>query len=376
MAIINQSVRENIRIAWRAIGSQRLRTVITVSIIALGIMALVAMITATKALENKVNDEFSRLGSNTLTIRRMTPWGAQEGELGKMTDVISYNQAQRFAEDYHFDAIVSITALGSFNSVVKYDSKKTNPNIHVFGYIHVFGCDLPYLDLSGSVLDGGRNFSYNEMENGDNVVIIGADVASKLFGSGESPLDKYVHIGNYRYRVIGALKSKGTTMGSNADTQCLIPLGNLKKNFATKDTEFVINIRVPEVADLNIAREEATGVMRAVRGDLAGTDNTFRIQQSDRMASDVKNLISSVTVGGSLIGFITLLGAAIGLMNIMLVSVTERTKEFRYGAHQGNRNPQSHRSKFAHYPDAVFGRIYSDWANRRHYRNHVRNTDG
>lgn len=321
MAIINQSVRENIRIAWLSIGSQRLRTVITVSIIALGIMALVAMITATKALENKVNDEFSRLGSNTFTIRRLTPWGVQEGEVAKLTDVISYNQAKSFKDNYRFDAIVSVTALGSFNSVVKYDSKKTNPNIHVFG------CDLPYLDLSGFELASGRNFSINEIENGDNVVIIGSDVVTKLFGDNEEPVDKYVFIGNYRYRVIAALKPKGNTMGSNADTQCLIPLGNLKKNFATKDTEFVINVRVQDVNKLPDARLAAVGAMRSARGDKAGDSDTFIIQQSDQMANDVKELISSVTIGGSVIGFITLLGAAIGLMNIMLVSVTERTKE-------------------------------------------------
>lgn len=321
MALINQSVKENIRIAWRSIGSQRLRTVITVSIIALGIMALVAMITATKALENKVNDEFSRLGSNTFTIQRMTPWGAQEGEVERMTEVISYNQAMKFKEDFKFDAIVSTTAMGSFNSVVKYDSKKTNPNIHVFG------CDVGYLDLSGYKLQSGRNFSSNEMENGDNVVIVGSDIVTKLFGDNIMPIDKYIHIGNYRYRIIGALNPKGNTMGSNADTQCFIPLGNLKKNFATGQTEYVINIRVLDIAKLSAAKEEATGVMRSVRGDVAGETNTFRVRQSDQMAKDVNDLVASVTIGGALIGFITLLGAAIGLMNIMLVSVTERTKE-------------------------------------------------
>lgn len=321
MALINQSFKENIRIAWTAIGSQRLRAIITVSIIALGIMALVAMITATKALENKVNDEFSRLGSNTFTIRRMTPWGAQEGEVERMTEVISYKQSTSFKEQFVFDALVSVTAMGSFNSVVKYESLKTNPNIHVIG------CDMPYLELSGYKLDSGRNFSSNEVDNGDNVVIIGADVVKKLFPNGENTIDKFVHIGNYRYRIIGAMGSKGNTMGMNADIQCLIPLGNLKKNFATKETEFVINVRVNDVAQLAAAREQATGVMRSVRNDMAGNDNSFRMQQSDQMAQDVKGLISSVTIGGSLIGFITLLGAAIGLMNIMLVSVTERTKE-------------------------------------------------
>ncbi len=321
MALINQSFKENIRIAWTAIGSQRLRAIITVSIIALGIMALVAMITATKALENKVNDEFSRLGSNTFTIQRLTPWGAQEGEVERMTEVISYRQAMAFKESFNMDALVSVTAMGTFNSIVKYNSKKTNPNIHIIG------CDIEYLELSGYALGSGRNFSTNEVENGDNVILIGADVTNKVFDANDNPIDKFVYIGNYRYRVVGTLKTKGSTMGMNADTQCLIPIGNLKKNFATINTEFVPNVRVWEIAELPAAREEAIGIMRSLRGDALGAENSFRLRQSDQMAQDVKGLISSVTIGGSLIGFITLLGAAIGLMNIMLVSVTERTKE-------------------------------------------------
>jgi putative ABC transport system permease protein len=321
MPLISHSLRENVRIAWSAIGSQKLRAIITVSIIALGIMALVAMITATKALENKVNDEFSRLGSNTFTVKRLTPWGAQEGEVERLTEVISYQQAERFTNQFDFDALTSITAFGSYTAVVKYGSNKTNPNISVIG------CDGQYLELSGYKLDQGRNFSINEIENGDNVVILGATIVSKLFPDEKDIVDRYVHIGNFRYRVIGTLASKGTTLGMNADGQCLISLGNLKKNFATRNTEYVINVRVNDVADLAQAKEHTVGLMRSLRSDMPGADNSFVIQQSDQMAKDLNNLISSVTIGGSLIGIITLLGAAIGLMNIMLVSVTERTKE-------------------------------------------------
>lgn len=307
--------------AWLSIRSQRLRTLITVSIIALGIMALVAMITATKALENKVNSEFSRLGSNTFSIKRMTPWGVRDGEVGRMTDVISYKQAMAFVNEYSFDAAVSVTAFGSYNSLVKYGSLKTNPNIQVIG------CDIAYLELSGYTLDEGRNFSMNEVENGDNVVVVGADIIQKLFPNNSHFIGEHVFIGNYRYRIIGSLHSKGSTLGMNADGQCLIPLGNLKKNFATSQTEYVINVKVNDVASLASAIEEATGIMRLVRADKIDSDNSFLIHQSDQMAKDVNGLISSVTIGGSLIGAITLLGAAIGLMNIMLVSVTERTKE-------------------------------------------------
>jgi putative ABC transport system permease protein len=320
MAIISPALRENIRIAWLAIGSQKLRTFITVSIIALGIMALVAMITATAALENKVNTEFSRLGSNTFTLRG--GWnGGQHGQRERMNDPINYTQAYRFVEEYDFDVVVSVTAMGSFNATAKYGNEKTNPNVRVIG------CDEPYLGLSGYELENGRNFSESELKNGANVVILGADVTEKIFTDRDHAVGKEIYIGNFKYLVIGALKDKGNTLGFSGDNQCFIPVDNVRKNFATDDTEFTLNIRVKDVQKLDDAMQEAHGVMRIVRGDDLGDEDSFEMIKSDQVAKDLNELTGNITVGASIIGIITLLGAAIGLMNIMLVSVTERTRE-------------------------------------------------
>jgi len=323
MPLFNQTLRENIRIAWLAIGSQKLRAVITVSIIALGIMALVAMITATAALENKVNTEFSRLGSNTFTVssghggRR----GGHHGEQEKENEPIGFYQAEQFKDEYRFDAVISMTAFGSGTATVKYLNEKTNPNIRIIG------CDEPYLELSGYELEYGRNFSPGELEGGANVVIIGADVAKKILKGIVDPTGREVYIGSFRYEVIGLLKSKGNTFGMAGDDQCMIPVSNVRKNFATKETEYALNVRVNDVHKLDAAMEEAYGIMRVVRGDKLGELETFELEKSDQMAKDINDLTSSITIGGTIIGMITLLGAAIGLMNIMLVSVTERTKE-------------------------------------------------
>ncbi len=320
MKFISAATQENIRTAWNAIGSQKLRSFITVSIIALGIMALVAMITATAALENKVNTEFSRLGSNTFTIRG--GWNGGRGGMREMkNEPVSFYEAQKFKDEFEFDAIVSITARGSFNATVKYGNEKTNPNIRVIG------CDAPYLSLSGYKMSEGRNFSEAELKNGANVVILGADIIQKLFPDGNQAVGKEVFIGNYKYEVIGALLSKGNTIGFSGDSQCLIPVGNVRKNFATDDTEYMLNIRVNDVGRLDEAISEAHGVMRVVRSDLLGADDTFEMNKSDQFAKDLNELTANITIGASIIGFITLLGAAIGLMNIMLVSVTERTRE-------------------------------------------------
>ena len=320
MRLFSAAQRENIRIAWLAIGSQRLRAVITVSIIALGIMALVAMITATKALENKVNQEFSRLGSNTFTVRAGYMEGRQRTAERK-NEAVSYEEATDFTSGFEYNAAVSITAVGIFNATLRYGEQKSNPNVRVIG------CQASYLDLSGYTLEAGRNFSEGELEAGSNVAIIGADLVEKIFGDVASPVGKEIYIGSYRYEVIGALQSKGNTMGFSNDNQCLVPVMNVRKNFATKDTEYTLNVRVNDVRFLEDAMEEARGTMRSVRGNMPGDEDSFEMVKSDRIASDLNEMTGNITMGASVIGIITLLGAAIGLMNIMLVSVTERTRE-------------------------------------------------
>lgn len=317
--LISPATRENIRIAWLAIGSQRLRAVITVSIIALGIMALVAMITATQALENKVNKEFGRMGSNTFTMRAGN-MGGRRGEAEKENPPVTYQEASRFTKEFDYPAVVSMTSLASFNATLRHGSIKSNPNIRVLG------CEPSYLELSGYELEAGRNFSDGEMEDGANAVIIGADVKKQLFEN-TSASGKELFIGSYRYQVIGVLRSKGNTFGMSGDNQCFIPVSNVRKNMATAETEYSLNVRVKDVTAINIAMDEARGLMRTIRGNMPGDEDSFDMFKSDQIARDLNDLTSNITIGASIIGVITLLGAAIGLMNIMLVSVTERTRE-------------------------------------------------
>ena len=312
-------MRENVRIAWLAIGSQRLRAVITVGIIALGIMALVAMITATQALENKVNKEFGRMGSNTFTMRAGS-MGGRGGQVERENPPITYNQANRFTKEYDYPAVVSMTSVASFNATLRHASVKSNPNIRVLG------CEPSYLELSGYDLESGRNFSEGEMEDGTNAVIIGADVKKQLFEN-TSAVAKELFIGNYRYQVIGVLQSKGNTFGMSGDNQCLVPISNVRKSMATQETFYSLNVRVADVRTIDVGMDEARGLMRTIRGNMPGQEDTFEMFKSDQIARDLNDLTSNITVGASIIGVITLLGAAIGLMNIMLVSVTERTRE-------------------------------------------------
>jgi putative ABC transport system permease protein len=323
MSIFGSSTSESIKIALRAIRGQLLRTIITVTIIAFGIMALIVLNTIAEAMESKIATEFSVLGSNTFQVyaKHSRSHGRQQGIEQKSYDPFDYVQARRFADEYDFDALVSVSAMGSGMGLIKYGSKKTNPNVQVMGG------DANYLPLSGYEVASGRNFSLTDIENGANVVILGADVVAKLFEEFENPLDKEVFVGSYRYVVIGVLQSKGTSLGFATDNNTFIPISNLKKNFATKSTNYSINVQVKDPSDMEQAISEAYGVLRVVRGDKLGQEESFEIEKSDSLVETLSEAKGVITVGILAIGLITLFAAGIGLMNIMLVSVTERTRE-------------------------------------------------
>jgi putative ABC transport system permease protein len=319
----NKLIRENIQVALRSIRSQLLKTSITVAMIMLGIAALILINTAAEALKSKVKDEFTALGANTFSVyaKNARSSGGRRGIQAKKYEPIDYHQAKQFSKEYDFPAIASISAMGSMTGVVKFDSKKTNPNVQIIGG------DENYLEIAGYKLAEGRNFTETDIIQGTNVVLIGSDLVSRLFGDIESPIDKVVSIGSYKFIVIGLLKSKGTSLGFSNDNQCFIPISNLKKNFASPRTSYRVNVLVANPEFLEQAISEAHGVLRIGRGDQPGEAESFEIEKSDSTAEMLNDVLGQVSWFVIAIGLLTLLGAGIGLMNIMLVSVTERTRE-------------------------------------------------
>jgi putative ABC transport system permease protein len=316
------TVGENIKIALSAIRGQMLRTVLTVLIIAFGIMALVGILTSIDALKGSINDSFSSMGSNSFTIRNsgMNVHMGGGGKRPKRHQKISYYQAMEFADRFDHPASVSISAMATFAGTIKYETLKTNPNINVLGV------DEHYLDVSGYHVAEGRNLTAAEIEAGNHVCLLGKDVAESLF-PGSHAVDQLVSVGADKYRVVGTLAEKGASMGFGGDKICLIPVLNVKQDYASDNTTYTITVKVRQTGALEGAIGEATALFRNVRKDAVGRDNSFEIVQSDSLANIVIESISTITLAATIIGFITLLGASIGLMNIMLVSVTERTRE-------------------------------------------------
>lgn len=314
---------ENLRIALQSIRSNILRSILTVMIIAIGITALVGILTAIESIKTSITKEFTVLGANTFSItsRGMRVQIGNQRYRTKNYSYISYYEAKEFKQQFEFPATASISVNSTGTATLKYGSEKTNPNITVRGI------DLDYLFTSGYEVNQGRSFSEDDIITGRNMVLIGSELAKKLFKGAENPLQKEISIGNGKYKVIGVLKEKGSGFGGSSDMACFIPYSNSRTYFSRPNMNFDIQIMVnqPELMDAGIGQAEA--VFRMVR-DLSPLDESdFNMEKSDNIVNLLLKNIQNITLVATIIGFITLLGAAVGLMNIMLVSVTERTRE-------------------------------------------------
>ncbi len=315
--------QENLRIAFKAIRTSLVRTILTVLIIAFGIMALVGILTAIDAIQNSLTDQFSLMGANTFTIesRSMRVQIGNQTYRRKNYEYIDYKQAREFKERFDFPAEVSIQCWASGNAVIKRMNYKSNPNVSVRGV------DDGYIYTAGYEIERGRNFNAADILNSEPVVVIGSDVAKKAFAENDDPIGKFLIIGNGRYRVIGLLKARGTSMGMGSDLLCLLPYTNVRQYFSRPSMDYQISVRTYDPMLMNVAKSEAEGVFRIVRGLDPRDESDFNITSSDQLSQMLLENLKFVRVAAVAIGIITLLGAGIGLMNIMLVSVTERTKE-------------------------------------------------
>jgi putative ABC transport system permease protein len=316
-------LQENVRISTNSIRSNIVRAFLTMFIIAFGIMALVGILTAIDAIRNSITSEFARMGSNTFTIesRSMRVQIGNQHYRRKNHQYISYRQAREFKQSFKFPASVSLWTWASSIATVKYESKKTDPNIPVMGV------DENYLLTAGYEIGEGRNFNAHEVEMNRTLAVIGRGLVKKLFDNNESPIDKVITIGSGKFKVIGVLAEKGASQGGQGDRICLLPYTSVRQYFSRPRMGYSINVMPNNPELLDAAIGEAEGVFRIVRNLDPVDESDFNITKSDSLANMLIENLKFIAIAAMIIGIITLFGAAIGLMNIMLVSVTERTRE-------------------------------------------------
>ncbi len=317
-------IRENIEEGLRSIQSNLLRTVLTAMIIAIGITSLVGILTAIDGIQGSVNSSFADLGANTFTVRNRDDDDFRSGgRRSKQYPAVTYREARMFAAKFKasYEATASLSADIAGAVQVNYRSNKTNPNSNVVG------SDDQYLGINGYKIGLGRNLDKNDLEKSLNVAVLGQEIARKLFERAD-PLNKEITFMGSRYKVVGVLEKKGSLGGNNnSDRLILIPLESGRGLAANRTLTYNITASAPNAVDGDVIVEEARGIMRRIRNDALGKEDSFSIDRADAMVKDFANITGYLRIGGFVIGTVTLLGASIALMNIMLVSVTERTRE-------------------------------------------------
>jgi ABC-type antimicrobial peptide transport system, permease component len=330
------NISDVLSLSFRTVRSNKLRTGLTVAIIAFGIMALVGIITAIQAMNQKLTESFSTMGANGFSIRykqRNIQFGGGNSDLrvekknkkkekkSSIGRIITADDAALFTKNYHFPATWGVAVTGSRNAIVSYETKKTTPNIFLFGG------DENYIFLNGFKLQAGRNMNNMDVSSGRNICLLGYDVADQLFkGKAEKAVNEIVRVNNIPYRVLGVLASRGSTFGFSRDKVVITSYKNVERTFASNNS-YVIAVMTDNINQVEEGMGQAEGLFRGIRKLSTTEENNFVIDRSDAVAEKAMKSLGFLTISATVIGLITLIGAAIGLMNIMLVSVTERTKE-------------------------------------------------
>lgn len=319
------NLTENIKIALRALKANFLRTALTLLVIAVGITCLVGILTSIDSILYKMNDSFHRLGSNSFNVRplRENIQSRNGGRQTKRAEPLIYKEVMAFKDKYKYGTSkVSIEAWCTSNAEVSFMDKKTNPTVVIRGV------DENFFDVSSYDLEAGRIFTRLEVNNASNKCILGQDLVKQLFGGkADRAINKVISINADRYKVIGVLASKGSSFDGDSDRRIFITTTKAKQIYGFPKKNYNLLVGVTNPAEIEEAVSAAITPLRNIRGLKAGDKNDFEIRKSDSILERLKEMTLSLRIGTIAIALMTLLGASIGLMNIMLVTVTERTRE-------------------------------------------------
>jgi len=317
-------IKENVKIALSSIRTQLLRTIFTIIIIALGITALVAILTVVTAIDYNLNSSFASMGSNTFNISQYESRSRRHGgdEVEKINPIITYPQAKAFKEHYNYPFTqTSLSFVATSTAEVKHENQKTDPEISILGI------DEYYLPNSGTEVTEGRNFNTFDISNNVYYCIVGSDFATKGLFKDINPIGKTLSIRGAKFKVIGVLKEKGSTFGNSQDLRVMIPIQVARSMFSAPNINYSLSAMISKTELLDEAVDDALVTMRKIRKLNPVEQDNFSISRSDDLLNRIAELTGFLGMSAWIMGIITILGSSIALMNIMIVSVTERTRE-------------------------------------------------
>jgi putative ABC transport system permease protein len=312
---------ELVKMAWKALGANRLRSVLTTSGITIGIFSIISVMTAISALQASIETGLSFLGSNTFQFSKypngIRVWGDEKYRNRRNIDYQTYWKFARLMEN---EADVICPKVWDDSTQAVFENKKTNPNIELCG------TTLGFLAANNFRISDGRNLSLEDVEFSRSLCVIGQQLVQRLFPQGHA-VGNTIKLNEKNYEVIGTLAEKGSNFGGNDDNLVLIPITKFFENYGSRERSLNIAIEAKNQIVYERTLGMATGAFRVARGLRPEDSSDFEIYSNDSLANAFRNIAATVRVGAFIVSAIALVAAGIGIMNIMLVSVTERTKE-------------------------------------------------
>jgi putative ABC transport system permease protein len=312
---------EIFRLAFSSLTSNKLRSSLTILGIAVGVFSVIGVMTLLNGMRTSVETGLNFLGANSFQVSKWPAISFSSADWVRYRNRrdITYAIASRFKEQMGDSARINLTVGRGGQTVINRD-RRTNPNVGLVGtdenYITAFNFDVAV----------GRNLSADDIEYGRPVCVLGSDVVEKLFGN-EEALGHLVRINSQNYTIVGLLAPKGSSFGASWDNRVLTPITRWLTIYGRAMRSVSINVQALTQADLAATQEKATGVMRLVRGLHPEDLNDFEIFSNESLIEAFNKIANVVAIGALIISGIALLASGVGVMNIMLVSVTERTKE-------------------------------------------------
>ena len=303
-----------------AIRQNKLRSILTLLGISIGVFSVIGVMTAIRTLESSVESGLNVFAANTFVIQKYPSIqiGRRDKKIRNRKN-IDYDQYKKLKERAKLPVLVSVSEGSSIRNVKYKDTSVKN-------YVSLLGGDEGSIRMYKTFISDGRNIAPDDVRYARNVCVLGMDVVDRLFPF-EDPISKKIQIEGLNYYVVGVTERQGEAFGQSQDNYIAIPITNYLQKFSNKWTTLSINVEAASEKDYDKTREEVIGIMRTIRKVKAGEDNDFELETNDEMIETFSGFTGGIKLFALSVSIIALVVAGIGIMNIMLVSVTERIKE-------------------------------------------------
>ncbi len=313
---------EILRVAWDSVRTNKLRSFLTILGIVVGIFSIISISTVITILQDSIEKGVSSLGQNTFQIQKypatVNVGHRNRGKFRNRKD-ITYEDFKKLKSRLKYAKSVAAERW-TYGKIVKFNGEETNPNVSVAGVT-----EGAFINNDWNI-DEGRAFNNRDLKSASRVVVLGADIKNKLFKA-INPIGMYVKVDGHKMRVVGVLEKKGATFGRSQDNFVITPLTTFVTYYGKRRRSLNITVMAYSEAEYEDLIEQARGAMRTIRKVPPGQPDDFGIFSNKSVMAQIDNITQGARIGSIAIALIALLAAGVGIMNIMLVSVTERTKE-------------------------------------------------